>query len=190
MGGDVTASELTRLLRAWQSGDAAALAALTPVVYAELRRLAQNNLRSERSGHVLQPSALVNEAFVRLLSGPVVKWKDRAHFFGVSARLMRQILVDIARSEAAAKRGNRPAHLDLSEADKSAVAPDFVDVVDLDVALDELKQLHPRQASVLELRFFGGLENSEVAECLGVSDDTVLRDWRAARAWMYIRLRK
>jgi RNA polymerase sigma factor (TIGR02999 family) len=185
---NTSSHKLTRLLQAWSSGDASALEQLTEIVYAELRRLASNSLRAERTGHVLQPSALVNEAFLRLMSGKQVEWQDRAHFFGVAGRLMRQILVDFARARATAKRGKGESHLDLSHVDLAAGGSTSVDLLDVDAALEELARLHPRQASVVELRFFAGLQNTEVAECLGVSDDTVLRDWRTARAWLYSRL--
>lgn len=187
---EASSIQLTRLLRAWNSGDASALERLSEVVYAELRRLASYNLRSERQDHLLQPSALVNEAFLRLMSGATVEWKDRAHFFGVAGRLMRQILVDFARARATVKRGQGGAHLNLSAVDLVAGATDSLNLLDVDAALRELAQLHPRLANVVELRFFAGLQNAEVAECLGVSDDTVMRDWRTARAWLYTRLQQ
>ncbi|MBL8210915.1 MAG: sigma-70 family RNA polymerase sigma factor [Bryobacterales bacterium] len=180
--------QLTRLLQAWNRGDQDALQRLSEIVYAELRRLASYNLRGERQGHLLQPSALVNEAFLRLMSGAAVDWQNRAHFYGVAARLMRQILVDFARARATVKRGQGDLPLALSAVDLAAEAADSVDLLDVDAALQELAQLHPRQANVVELRFFAGLENREVAACLGISDDTVLRDWRMARAWLFARL--
>ena len=180
--------QLTRLLQAWNRGDQDALQRLSEIVYAELRRLASYNLRGERQGHLLQPSALVNEAFLRLMRGAAVDWQNRAHFYGVAARLMRQILVDFARARATVKRGQGDLPLALSAVDLAAEAADSVDLLDVDAALQELAQLHPRQANVVELRFFAGLENREVAACLGISDDTVLRDWRMARAWLFARL--
>lgn len=178
------------MLRAWTDGDASALEQLTPLVYAELHRLARNNMAAERQGHVLQPSALVNEAFIRLMSGGgPTEWRNRAHFFAFAARLMRQILVDFARAQCAAKRGNRTPHMDLSVAEQVAVEPKQTDLLDLDSALTELAELNARQARVVELRYFGSLENAEIAEVLGVSEDTVMRDWRIARAWLYYRLK-
>lgn len=177
------------MLNAWGEGDAAALDRLTPIVYAELHRLARRNLAGERDRHLLQPSALVNEAFVRLMNGPPVEWASRTHFFAVSARLMRQILIDFARAQDTGKRGNRKPHVDLSEAGDvplSKTSP--VDFMDLDAALEDLSRLDPRQAQVVELRYFGGLGNGEIAEFLGISEPTVVRDWRVARAWLYSRL--
>lgn len=181
--------ELTGLLQAWSGGDASALERLTPAVYAELHRLARRNLSREQDGHLLQPSALVNEAFVRLIGGTPVEWASRTHFFAVSARLMRQILIDFARAQGARKRGNRSPHINLSNAGEipgEALSP--ADFIDLDAALNELANLDSRQAQVVELRYFGGLENSEIATVLGVSEPTVTRDWRMARAWLFSRL--
>jgi RNA polymerase sigma-70 factor (ECF subfamily) len=183
------AAELTGLLKAWSDGDAAALERLTPIVYAELHRIARRNLAGEREGHMLQPSALVNEAFVRLMGGAPVEWASRAHFFAVSARVMRQILIDFARAQDTGKRGNRSTHVDLSGVrDLPGTAAIPVDFIDLDAALDQLSTLDSRQAQVVELRYFGGLENAEVAAVLGISEPTVVRDWRVARAWLYSRL--
>lgn len=185
----VTGVELTRLLQAWSDGDAAALDRLTPVVYAELHCLARRNLAREREGHLLQPSALVNEAFVRLIGGAPVEWASRAHFFAVSARLMRQILIDFARAQDTGKRGKRAPHVDLSGVrDLAGTAGTPVDFIDLDAALEDLSRLDARQAQVVELRYFGGLENAEIAGVLGISEPTVVRDWRVARAWLYTRL--
>ena len=186
----LSAVELTRILQAWSGGDQSALDRLTPVVYAELHRLARRNLAGERDGHLLQSSALVNEAFLRLIAGEPVDWASRAHFFAVSARLMRQILIDFARAQDTGKRGHRTPHVDLSGIhDVPGTQGTPVDFLDLDSALCELAQLDSRQAQVVELRFFGGLENSEVAAVLGVSEPTVVRDWRIARAWLFDRLR-
>lgn len=187
--GDASADQITGLLQAWRSGDEAALAELTPVVYGQLHRLATANMNRERPGHMLQPSALVNEAFVRLLAEAGIDWKNRAHFFAFAARLMRQILVDAARAQASVKRGNRMPHVDLAVANEVGVASEHADLIDIDRALDDLAQLEPRQARVVELRYFAGLENPEIAEVLGVSECTVQRDWRVARAWLYYRLR-
>jgi RNA polymerase sigma factor (TIGR02999 family) len=181
--------ELTRMLQAWGDGDAAALDRLTPIVYAELHRLARRNLAGERDGHLLQPSALVNEAFVRLMGGAPVEWASRTHFYAVSARLMRQILIDFARAQDTSKRGHRSPHVDLSDLkDLPGTAAPPVDFLDLDAALGDLSTLDPRQAQVVELRYFGGLENAEIAAFLKISEPTVVRDWRVARAWLYARL--
>ena len=184
-----SAVQETRILRDWSGGDASALEQLTPVVYAELHRLARRNLAGEREGHLLQPSALVNEAFLRLIAGEPVEWASRAHFFAFSARLMRQILIDFARAQDTGKRGHRSPHVGLSAAgDVPASQADLVDLIDLDHALDELAQLDARQAKLVELRYFGGLENAEIAAVLGISEPTVVRAWRVARAWLYDRL--
>jgi RNA polymerase sigma-70 factor (ECF subfamily) len=188
--GELTIVHLTRMLQAWTSGDASALEQLTPMVYAELRRIARRNMAGEREGHLLQPSALVNEAFIRLLDGAPINWANRSHFFAIAARLMRQILIDLARAEATGKRGHRSQHLALSEVKELARGKiDPIDLVDLDAALNELAKLDARQAQIVELRYFGGLENGEIADVLGISEPTVIRDWRVARAWLYHRLR-
>ena len=176
--------EISRLLIAWGDGDKAALEELTPLVYEELHRLAHNYMSRERSDHTLQTTALVNEAFTRLVDWKNVRWQNRAHFFGVSATLMRRILVDFARSRNFQKRAGKAQRLQLSEAavigdDKDA------DLVALDEALESLAKLDARQARVVELRFFGGLSNEEVAEVLKVSEGTVRRDWSLARAWLH-----
>jgi RNA polymerase sigma factor (TIGR02999 family) len=187
--GQSASGELTRMLNAWSGGDQSALERLTPMVYSELHRLAGRTMAREREGHVLQPSALVNEAFLRLLAGAPVEWASRAHFFSISARLMRQILIDFARAQETGKRGHRSPHTNLSAVTELAYrdAPP-VDFLDLDAALEELARLDARQAKVVELRYFGGLENAEIASVLGVSEPTVVRDWRVARAWLYHRL--
>jgi len=177
------------MLKAWSEGDAAALDRLTPIVYAELHRLARCNLAGQRDGHLLQPSALVNEAFVRLMAGAPVEWASRTHFFAASARLMRLILIDFARAQDTGKRGNHAHHVDLCDAgDLPGTAASPVDLIDLDAALHDLSTLDPRQSQVVELRYFGGLENAEIAAVLGISEPTVVRDWRVARAWLYSRL--
>lgn len=182
--------DLTRMLREWRDGDSSALERLTPVVYAELHRIASRNLANEREEHLLQPTALVNEAFLRLIGETPVEWESRAHFFAFSARLMRRILIDFARAQLTGKRGRRSPHIDLADAEDVAThQADPSDFISLDLALEELAQLDPRQAQVVELRYFGGLENGEIAAVLGVSEPTVVRDWRAARAWLYDRLR-
>ena len=177
-------TNITRLLVAWNNGDEAALTELTPLVYEELHRLAHRYMGRERSGHTLQTSALVNEAFLRLVDWKNVQWQNRAHFFAVSAKLMRRILVDFARSNAYAKRGGGAAHLDLDEV--AVVSPGRdTDIVALDEALTALAALSPRQSQVVELRFFGGLSLEETAEVLKVSVGTVRRDWSLARAWLH-----
>lgn len=184
--------DLTRLLRAWNSGDASALETLTPLVYDELHRLARHQMAGEREGHLLQPSALVNEAFLRLNGNAPVEWANRAQFFSLSARLMRQILIDFARARQTVKRGQRAAHVQL-EAVPGLATPgpelDRVDLLDLDRMLTSLAEVDARQAQVVELRFFGGLETAEIARFLGVSEATVARDWRVARAWLYAHLK-
>ena len=176
--------EITRLLVAWGDGDESALADLTPLVYEELHRLAHHYMSGERAGHTLQTTALVNEAYVRLIDWKNVHWQNRAHFFGVSAQLMRRILVDFARMRGYQKRGGgaRPVTLD----DAAVVADDKgADMVALDEALLALAKLDARQSKVVELRFFGGLTVEETAEVLMVSPGTVRRDWSLARAWLH-----
>lgn len=182
-----TPPNITQLLVAWNHGDQNALEQLTPLVYRELHRLAHGYLAGERKGHLLQTTALVNEAFIRLVDWKQVEWKDRAHFFGVSATLMRHILVQFAREQQAAKRGGNAIQVSLSEAvsANSRVNPDLVR---LDDALKTLEQLDTRQARTVELRFFGGLSLEEVAEVLNVSISTVRRDWRMAQAWLHQQL--
>jgi RNA polymerase sigma-70 factor, ECF subfamily len=175
--------EITRLLLAWGDGDESALAALTPLVYQELRRRAHRYMGGEREGHTLQTTALVNEAYLRLVDSRNVRWQNRAHFFAVSAELMRRILVDFARSRGYRKRGGGARHVELDEA---AVVADErgAEVVALDEALLALAGLDARQARVVELRYFGGLSDAEIAEVLKVSVGTVRRDWTLARAWL------
>lgn len=174
---------ITQLLVAWHEGDQDALAQLTPLVYAELHRLAHGYLAGERQGHVLQTTALVNEAFVRLIDWNKVEWQSRAHFFGVAATLMRHILVQFAREQQALKRGGKSIRVSLSEA-ASVHAGQNPDLVALDDALSRLEKLDPRQARIVELRFFGGLKLEEAAEVVRVSVSTVRRDWRMAQAWL------
>jgi RNA polymerase sigma-70 factor, ECF subfamily len=176
--------EITQLLVAWSDGDESALARLTPLVYDELHRLSHHYMSGERAGHTLQTTALVNEAYVRLIDWKNVRWQNRAHFFGVSAQLMRRILVDFARSHGYEKRGGgtRPVTLD----DAAFVGDSKgTDMVALDDALNALAELDARQSRVVELRFFGGLTNEEAAEVLKVSEATVRRDWSLARAWLH-----
>lgn len=181
--------EITRLLLAWGDGDESALAALTPLVYQELRRRAHRYMSGERAGHTLQTTALVNEAYLRLVDSQKVRWQNRAHFFAVSAELMRRILVDFARSRGYQKRGGRAPHVELDEA--VVVSGDRgAELVALDEALKALTELDARQARVVELRYFGGLADAEIAEVLKVSVGTVRRDWTLARAWLSRELSK
>jgi len=175
---------ITQLLVAWNHGDQDALAQLTPLVYRELHRLAHGYLAGERQGHVLQTTALVNEAFARLIDWRRVEWQNRAHFFGVSATLMRHILVQFAREQHAAKRAGERIHVSLSEAAGLSVKR-TPDLVALDDALNALERLDPRQARIVELRFFGGLSLEEAAEVAQVSVSTVRREWRIAQAWLH-----
>jgi RNA polymerase sigma factor (TIGR02999 family) len=181
-------TDITQLLVAWGKGDPAALESLAPLVQQELHRMAARYIAGERPGHVLQATALVNEAFLRLIDWKSVQWNDRAHFFGMAAQMMRRILVDFARARHRAKRGGAAIQVSLSEvASEVANAADGsgVEVVALDDALKDLEKLDPRQSRVVELRFFGGLGLEETAEVLGVSVATVRRDWSLARAWLY-----
>ena len=175
--------QVTQLLAAWGGGDRAALDELMPLVYDELRRLARQHMGRERRGHTLQTSALVNEAFLRLVDQKNIRWQDRAHFFGIAARLMRQVLVDYARRRGYAKRGGTRCRVALDEALVVSEAR-AADVVALDEALNRLAQIDPRQDQIVELRFFGGLSIEETAEVLGVSPGTVMRDWTFAKAWL------
>ena len=180
----VHATDVTHLLKAWRAGDESALARLTPLVHSELRRLAHHQMNREREGHLLQSSALVNEAYLRLVGQTPVDWQDRNHFFAVSSRLMRQILIDFARAQQTEKRGNRATRVDMSTVWKAA--PDqTADFLDVDRALSQLAEIDARLAQMVELRFFGGLNNLEIAAVLEVSEPTVVRGWRTAKAWLY-----
>jgi RNA polymerase sigma factor (TIGR02999 family) len=175
---------VTRLLVDWSKGNRAALEALTPLVYAELRRLASRYLRRERQNHTLQSTALVHEAYLRLIDQRNVQWQNRAQFFGVAAQLIRRILVDHARGHGAQKRGGDAAKLSLDEAIGTPDRKD-VNLIALDEALSRLAELDPQQSRVVELRFFGGLTIEETAEVLKISPATVKRDWTVARAWLH-----
>jgi RNA polymerase sigma factor (TIGR02999 family) len=181
-------TEITRLLKAWGRGEAGALDKLTPLVYDELKRLARHYIRGEDPRRTLQPTALVNEAFVRLVDGRRVDWNDRTHFFAVSARIMRRILVDAARTRGSAKRGGGMQRMDHSTAVNLDEIPATLhtssEIVALDEALTRLAQMDPRRAQVIELRFFGGLSVEETGQALHVSPQTVMRDWKLARAWL------
>jgi RNA polymerase sigma factor (TIGR02999 family) len=177
------ASGVSELLRAWSDGDQSALDRLTPIVYQELRRLARRYIRREKPGHSLQTADLVNEAYMRLVDYDRMQWQDRAHFFAVSAQLMRRILVEHARRHNL-KRGGDVAHVSLDEAvELGSDRP--TDLVALDDAMSALERFDPRKARVVEMRFFGGLNAEETAEVLKVSAVTVMRDWSTAKAWLY-----
>src|SRR5438132_8167454 len=179
----MTRSDVTVLRQAWTGGDAGALEKLTPLVYAELRRLARRCMAAERPDHTLQPTALVHEAFLRLMNSKDIFWKNRAHFFALSARLMRRILVDLARARRYEKRGGGKTPVLLEE--MTVVSPQKGPyVIALDDALTRLAEVDSRKSEVVELRFFGGLSVEETAEVLNVSRDTVLRDWKMARLWL------
>jgi len=180
---DPSVTETTQLLRAWADGDQQALEALIPRVYRELRRLAGHCLKNERPGETLQVSDLVHEAYLHLADVSRLDWQHRGHFFAVSATLMRRILVDRARGRAAAKRGERVQGIDVQQALHLA-SKRPAEIVALDDALNALARIAPRKARVVELRFFAGLEVKETAAVLGVSYDTVMRDWRLAKAWL------
>lgn len=175
--------DITQLLKDWSTGDSNAPAKLIPLVYEELRSLARNYLARERGDHTLQATALVHEAYLRLADQARLDWKDRAHFYGVSARLMRQILVDYARAHNAAKRGGLEQKLTLDEARELPTTSD-VDLVELDGALQNFAQSYPRKSQVVELKFFGGLNAKQIAEVLQLSEKTVLRDWNFAKLWL------
>lgn len=176
-------NEISELLQAWGRGDESAPDRLIPLVYGELRRLAHRYMSQERPGHTLQTTALVNEAYLRLVNWPEGRWENRAHFFAVSAQMMRRILVDFARDKQTQKRGGEALQVSLSEA--SAFTVDRgADLVALDETLTALAKIDPRKAKVVEMRFFGGLSVKEVSEVLKVSEETVLRDWRLAKVWL------
>ncbi len=180
---DQPSQEITRLLRDWRHGDSSAMDRLIPLVHEELRRLAHHSMRRERLGHTLQTTALVNEAYLRLVDARQVEWQDRAHFLAISAGLMRRILVDHARSRAYKKRGGNWTKLSLDEA-RTAAPTHPADLEAIDEALCRLATFGPREAQVAELRFFGGLSTKETAEVMGISCRSVERDWTSAKAWL------
>ena len=181
--------EITRLLRAWNDGDAAALDQLAPLVHDELHRLARRYMAGEREGHILQTTALVNEAFLRLIDWKNVKWENRSHFYGLAAQIMRRILVDFARSQKREKRGGGAIQTSLSDLSGIPQEPS-ADLIALDDALDALEQLNPREARVVELRYFAGLSLEETADAMGISVAKVRRDWGVAKAWLFRELTK
>ena len=175
---------ITQLLIAWSDGRREALEDLVPLVYEDLRRMAAGYMQRESAGHALQPTALVHEAYVRLIDQRQVKWRNRAHFFGVAAGMMRRILVDQARLRRAEKRGGRWERVTLSGIDVPANTPPEIDVLALHEALERLAAFDPRQERIVELRYFGGLTIEEAAEVLGISEATVVREWTIAQAWL------
>jgi len=188
---DEPVGEVTRLLLRWRAGDEAALPALVPLVYEELRSLARRHLRHERGSHTLQRTALVHEAFLRIVDQQQVDWESRSQFYGIASQMMRRILVDHARRRSAAKRGDGAAHVDLDavlqaegEDRPLQVQQDEVDFAAIDEALSRLEALDPQQGKLVELRFFGGLSIKETADIIGVSPATVKREWAIARAWL------
>ena len=186
-----SAGEITQLLQGWRGGNREALDSLLPIVYKELRRLAHFQLRQERPDHTLQSAALVHEAYVRLVGQNPPRVESRSHFYAIAAQLMRQILVDYARRHRAGKRGGGVEALSLQDAAVSALGKKKdVDIVALDNALKALARIDARKAQVVELRFFGGLNFHESAEVLGVSANTVARDWSTARAWLHREIRR
>lgn len=180
-------NEITQRLIAWSKGDEEALEQLIPAVYQELRRMADHYLRRESPGHSLQPTALVHEAYLRLIDQTQVEWHNRAHFFGVAAQMMRRILVDHAKAKHRAKRGGAARKLSLDEA-THYTHERAAELVALDEALQSLAELDSRKSRIVELRYFGGLTVEETAQVLGVSDKTVMRDWNLAKAWLYQQL--
>jgi RNA polymerase sigma factor (TIGR02999 family) len=182
-GGSPPRQDVTQLLRAWSEGDSGALQQLTPLVYEELYRRAQWHMARENPGHTLQATALVNEIYVRMVDLRGVSWRDRAHFFAISSRLIRQVLIDAARAKHAEKRGGRSPHVEIDESFLISTEP-RADLIALDDALNSLAAIDPRKGQVVELRFFGGLDIEETAEVLRVSPETVKRDWKLAKAWL------
>ena len=181
--------EITELLAAWGGGDQAAFERLIPLVYAELKRIARRHLFREADGHILQTTALVHEAYLKMVSGPTARWQDRAHFFAVSSQQMRRILVDAARSRLRKKRGGDAPVVSLDEAPTLSFSR-AAEFVALDDALTELATLEPRRSRVVEMRYFGGMSMDETAAVLHLSPATVLRDWNAAKAWLYTQLNR
>jgi RNA polymerase sigma-70 factor (ECF subfamily) len=185
MGEEADRTQITRLLQEWQDGSAQALERLIPLVYNELHTLASRYLARERQNHTLQPTALVNEAYLKLAGQREVDWQNRAHFYGIAAQLMRRILVDRARYDGRAKRGRDVLSVSIEDVEPSSASIDPVDVIVLDRALSRLEALDPQQGRVVELRFFGGLTIQETADVMRISSGTVKRDWAVARAWLY-----
>ena len=175
--------EVTRLLQNLNEGKSEVVEELIPLVYAELRRLAAHYLKSERVGHTLQPTALVHEAFLKLVEQET-NWQNRSHFFGIASRIMRQILIDHARLYMTDKRGNKPVYFSLDDV-QIPLQERADSIIVLDEALERLEKFDEKQAKIVEMRFFGGMSNAEIAESLGISERTVAREWQAARLWLY-----
>ena len=186
---ELSSLEVTHLLLAWRQGEKEALGRLIPLVYEELRRLAHSYMRNERKGHTLQTTALVNEAYLRLVDCSKVNWQNRSHFLAICAQMMRRILVDYARSHRSQKRGGSAERISLEECNIVSAGPD-PDLIEIDEALRSLAQVDARKCQIVELRFFGGLTAEETSEVIGVSPDTVLRDWKFSRAWLARELKK
>lgn len=182
-------ADVTGLLLAWGDGDSKALDHLVPLVQHELRQIARKHMAGERVGHSLQPTALVNEAYLRLIDLQRVKWQNRAHFFAMASRMMRRVLVDVARAKGYQKRGGGAQRVTFIESAVPARQPEY-DVIALDDALDALEAMDPRKVRVVEMRFFGGLTVRETAAALGVSRDTVMRDWQFSRDWLRRQVRR
>jgi RNA polymerase sigma factor (TIGR02999 family) len=184
----VSQQRVTELLMQWSSGDDAALAELTPLVYEELRRVAHHHLSAQRANHTLQTTALVNEAYLRLADQTNPRWQNRAHFFSVAARAMRQILVSYARGQQAQKRGGGALRVNLDDA--ALVSPgESKEIIELHEALEQLSALDSRKAQIVELKYFGGLSYDEIAEVLKISRTTIRRDWEFAKVWLYTQVR-
>ncbi len=181
--------DVTVLLQAWRSGEEGALDKLMPLIYGELRRIAHKFMVREHPGHTLQTTAVVNEAYLRLIDADQVEWKDRAHFFAVSANVMRRILVEFARARSSQKRGGGAMKVDFDGASVPSAGRDRV-LIALDDALNDLAQIDPREAQVVELRFFGGLSEKETAQVVGVTDRTVRQDWNHAKVWLMNELKQ
>jgi RNA polymerase sigma factor (TIGR02999 family) len=182
--GEPQAAEITQILQDWNGGNADAKERLLPFVYDELRRQARFLMSSERSNHTLQPTALVHEAFMRISEQSGIDWQNRGHFYGIASRLMRQILVDHARTHGAAKRGSNTIHFSIDDVQIS-VEERAHSILCLDEVLERLEKFDEQQAKVVEMRFFGGMSTSEIAETLDISERTVIRDWQTARLWLY-----
>ena len=182
--GEEPQHEVTQILHDWSGGDAEAPERLMPFVYDELRRLARGFLARERDSHTLQPTALVHEAYIRLVDQTRVDWQNRAHFYGIAASMMRRVLIDHARAHATEKRGGGVVRLSIDDV-QLPIAQRAQSLVALDEALERLKQMDERKCSVVEMRFFAGMSDEEIAEVLGVTTRTVLRDWKTARLWLY-----
>lgn len=177
-------SEITQILNDWNNGEEDAHERLVPFVYEELKRQARRMMSRERVNHTLQPTALVHEAFLRISEQTGIEWKNRSHFYGIASRLMRQILVDHARLHAAEKRGNNPIHFSIDDV-QIPVEERASSILALNEALEKLNEFDERQATIVEMRFFGGMNNAEIAEALEISERTVVREWQAARLWLY-----